>query len=174
MRWLPVLMRCIGAAVCARGVRALAGAVPFGEVLYDVAADSLERFRQERILVEERACLEEVARAAVGEVKEEALRAAREVAAEQPPLLQARLAAYLAQVPACIRQSLRRPSDPFGLTAPPHLSLQRPEDLLVFLPARWPRFQAGDRPSGIGDWELVELLGVARSSANPTNIAPAG
>ena len=54
MRWLPVLFRCLGAAVCARGVRALVGAVPFGEVLYDVAADSLERFRQECLLAEQR------------------------------------------------------------------------------------------------------------------------
>jgi len=30
----------------------------------------------------------------------------------------------------------------------------------VFLPTRWPRFQPGDRPSGVGDWELVELLGI--------------
>src|SRR5579884_354979 len=132
MRWLPVLLRCIGAAICARGARALAGAVPFGDVLYDVAAESLERFRQERICAEERACLEEVARAAVEEVKQEALAVAHEVAGGEPDALQSRLATYLAQVPACIRQSLRRPSDPSGLTVPPELSLQRPEDLLVF------------------------------------------
>jgi eukaryotic-like serine/threonine-protein kinase len=160
MRWLPVLFRCVGAAVCARGMRALAGAVPFGEVLYDVAADSLERFRQERLLDAERACLEEVAQAALHEVKEQALLIAHEIAVEQPPPVQAHLAGYLAQVPGCIRQSLRRPSDPSGLTVPPSLSLQRPEDLLVFLPSRWPRFQPGDCPPGIGDWELVELLGV--------------
>ena len=28
------------------------------------------------------------------------------------------------------------------------------------MPAGLPRFKAGDRPAGIGDWELVELLGV--------------
>jgi serine/threonine protein kinase len=160
MRWLPVLLRCIGVAIYAKGMRALAGAVPFGDVVYEVAAESFERFRQERILLEERACLEEVAQAAVAEVKEEALAVVREIAAQQPAPLQSRLVAYLAQVPACIRQSLRRPSDPLGLTVPTHLSLQRPEDLLVFLPSRLPRFQPGDRPPGIGDWELVELLGV--------------
>lgn len=160
MRWLPVLFRCVGEAVCACGLRGLAGAVPFGEVLYDVAAGSLERFRQERLLAEERACLEEVARAALDEVKDEALRAACAAAAGQPPAVQSHLAAYLAQIPACLRRSLRRPSDPSGLTVPRSFSLQRPEDLLVLLPARWPRFQPGDRPAGIGDWELVELLGV--------------
>lgn len=160
MRWLPILLRCIGAAVCAKGARALAGAVPFGDVLYDIAAESFERFRQERILVAERACLEEVAQAAVAEVKEEALAIVREIAIGEPALLQSRLTAYLEQVPACIRQSLRRPSDPRGGTVPLHFSLQRPEDLLVLLPSRLPRFQPGDRPSGIGDWELEELLGI--------------
>lgn len=160
MRWLPVLLRCIGAAVCAKGVRALAGAVPFGDVLYDIAAESFELFRQERILAAEGACLEEVAQAAVAEVKQEALAVVREIAAGESGLLQSRLVAYLEQVPPCIRQSLRRPSDPRGLSVPLHLSLQRPEDLLVLLPSRLPRFQPGDRPPGIGDWELEELLGI--------------
>jgi serine/threonine protein kinase len=160
MRWLPVLLRCIGAAICARGMRALAGVVPLGEVLYDVAAESLDRFRDQRIGAEERACLEEVAQAAVGEIKEEARVVTQEIAAGQPAPLQLRLVSYLEQIPASIRRSLRRPSDPTGLTVPHGLSLQRPEDLLVFLPTRWPRFQPGDRPSGIGDWELVELLGI--------------
>ncbi|HEY7156703.1 MAG TPA: protein kinase [Gemmataceae bacterium] len=160
MRWMPVLLRCIGAAICAKGMRALAGAVPFGEVVYEVAAESLERFRQERFLIEERACLEEIAQAAVAEVKDEAMAVMREIAAGEPAPIQSRLTAYLEQIPACVRQSLRRPSDPLGRTVPPHLSLQRPEDLLVFLPSRLPRFQSGDQPSGIGDWELVELLGV--------------
>lgn len=159
MRWLPVMLRCVGAAVCARGMRALAGAVPFGEVLYDVAADSWQHFREQRILLEERACLAEVVQATREEVREEALRIAHELAAAQPTAVQTHLAAYLQQIPAGIRQSLRRLNAPLN-TTPPSLSLQRPEDLLVFLPSRWPRFQVGDRPSGIGDWELVELLGI--------------
>src|SRR6202043_3878143 len=35
-----------------------------------------------------------------------------------------------------------------------------PQDLLPLLPARLPRFRPGDQPAGIGDWELVELLGM--------------
>src|SRR5437660_61495 len=30
----------------------------------------------------------------------------------------------------------------------------------ALLPARLPHFKVGDRPAGIGDWELEELLGV--------------
>ena len=31
---------------------------------------------------------------------------------------------------------------------------------MELLPAQMPRYQVGDRPPGIGDWELEELLGV--------------
>src|SRR5437588_618425 len=47
-----------------------------------------------------------------------------------------------------------------GRGVPVTFSLKRPEDLLQFLPRRLPRFAPGDRPAGLGDWELVELLGV--------------
>jgi serine/threonine protein kinase len=160
MRWLPVMLRCVGAAVCAQGMRALVAVVPFGEVLFDIAYESLERFRQERLLLEERACLEEIARASQGEVNEASHQIAAELAADQPPFVREQLASYLSQIPASLRRSLRRPSDPSGLTSPPLFSLRRPEDLLSFLPLRCPRFQPGQRPSGVGDWELVELLGV--------------
>jgi serine/threonine protein kinase len=70
------------------------------------------------------------------------------------------VADYLAQAPAMARRSLRRPSDPTGRTVPPGLAPRRAEDLLGILPPRLPHFKAGDRPAGIGDWELVELLGI--------------
>jgi serine/threonine protein kinase len=38
--------------------------------------------------------------------------------------------------------------------------MQKEEDLIPFLPTKLPRFKPGDRPAGIGDWELVELLGI--------------
>jgi WD40 repeat protein len=43
---------------------------------------------------------------------------------------------------------------------PATLSLRRGADLLPFLPARLPRFHAGDAVPGQPDWALVELLGV--------------
>src|SRR5207244_11486737 len=68
--------------------------------------------------------------------------------------------AYLMEVPATIRHSLRRPEDPAGDTVPARLPLQRAEDLLTFLPARLPRFRSGDTPIPGVDWQLEELLGV--------------
>src|SRR5438132_1461592 len=40
------------------------------------------------------------------------------------------------------------------------LVLERVEDVAPLLPAALPRFKPGDRPPGLGDWELEELLGV--------------
>ena len=48
------------------------------------------------------------------------------VAADQPAEVQQALTAYLTQVPAAIRRSLRRPSDPTGTTVPATLALSRP------------------------------------------------
>src|SRR5262249_11980499 len=85
---------------------------------------------------------------------------ASQVAGSQGQELQLELVAYLTQVPATIRQSLRSPSDPTGTVVPSSVSLSTPADLVPFLPSRLPRFRPGDRPPGVGDWELVELLGV--------------
>jgi hypothetical protein len=41
---------------------------------------------------------------------------------------------------------------------PPCWPLQSGSDLLPLLPARMPKFKSGDRPWGIGDWELRELV----------------
>src|SRR5437016_4362749 len=72
----------------------------------------------------------------------------------------ARGVAVMAWFKGLFRQTLRRPADAAGLSVPPALALDRPEDLLPFLPPRLPRFKPGDQPPGVGDWELVELLGV--------------
>jgi serine/threonine protein kinase len=160
MPWLKILFRSIGEAICAKGLRGLAGVVPFGEVLYDVAANALDRLRQQQRADEDRVSLEEAARAAMREIRKEVSLVVAEVCAHHPAAVQSQVAGYLMQVPSLIRQSLKRPSDLTGLSAPLLLSLGQPEDLLPFLPARLPHFRGGDRPRGIGDWELVELLGV--------------
>src|SRR4029077_9767692 len=54
----------------------------------------------------------------------------------------------------------KRPNDGAGLSVPLMLSLRKPEDLLLFLPAPLPRFQPGERPPGIRARELVDLLGI--------------
>src|SRR5262245_13009404 len=154
-RWKN-LLRCIGQALCAKGLRALAGAVPFGESIYEIAEDAIERYRKQGD-GDLRTGLQEVAQVDGGEIKAEAEAVARQVAGSQGQELQLQLVAYLTEVPATIRQSLRSPSDPTGTVVPSSVSLSTPADLVTFLPSRLPRFRPGDRPPGVGDWELVEL-----------------
>jgi serine/threonine protein kinase len=159
---MHLLLRCVAEAVCAKGIKALAKMVPFGEVLYEVSVDTWERFwkecQEESAQAELRASVEETARASFAEIQRHAAEVVHEVAADQAAEVRHALREYLAQLPGTIRRSLRRPADLSGTTIPPTLKLNKPEQLLPFLPTRIPRFQPGDRP--VGNWQLVELLGV--------------
>lgn len=42
------LLRCLGEAACAHGLKALAGVVPFGSALYDIAENARQRLREQR------------------------------------------------------------------------------------------------------------------------------
>jgi hypothetical protein len=66
--------------------------------------------------------------------------------------------AYLQMIPGAVRRYFRRPANPCGTTIPLDWPLQSGGDVLPFLPARMPKFKSGDRPWGIGDWELRELV----------------
>ncbi len=106
---------------------------------------------------------EEIERLAVlpaEEARRQAAEVVAQVAAGLPEIVRQAITAYLRQVPNAIRQSQRRPLDPSGRSVSALLSLRRAEDLQVLLPQRLPRFKVGDRPRGIGDWELEELLGM--------------
>ncbi|HKI37643.1 MAG TPA: hypothetical protein VKA46_37660, partial [Gemmataceae bacterium] len=56
------LMRCIGKAVVKHGLRGLAGLVPMGGELYDIACDAWTDYRAEGKEQELRAEIEEAAR----------------------------------------------------------------------------------------------------------------
>ncbi|MBX9680399.1 MAG: SUMF1/EgtB/PvdO family nonheme iron enzyme [Gemmataceae bacterium] len=65
---------------------------------------------------------------------------------------------FLHLLPSSLRRRFRRPSHPDGTRFPQALSLDGPSDLLPLLPARLTRFQVGDRPDGLEDWELEQLV----------------
>jgi parallel beta-helix repeat protein len=129
------------------------------EVLPDLARDLWNNWGKGQEPASLRADLQEVAQAPLHEVREQAEALVLELASDQSSAVQLALVSYLTQIPAALRQSLRRPADPSGTTVPPALVLRQSQDLLTFLPARRSRFAPGQRPVGIGDWELVELLG---------------
>ena len=149
--------RCVARAIMAKGLRGLVAELPFGEFLFDVAEDVQCQLSEEQL----REAVQQVAQPApADEVRRVAEQVAHEVAAGQPAAVQQALSIYLSLIPSAVRQSLKRPDDPTGTTVPATLSLSRPEDLMVMLPAGPPRFRPGERPAALGGWELVDLLGV--------------
>lgn len=153
------LLRCFGRALARNALKIIADAVPFGSALVDVARDAWSDYHQNRQPDELPADIQALAQSTPAVAQQEASAIAHQEAAAQPARVQQALADCLAQVPALIRRSLRRPSDPSGKTFTPTLSLRRAEDLIAFLPPQPPRFKIGDRPLG-NAWELDELLGI--------------
>jgi formylglycine-generating enzyme required for sulfatase activity len=147
--------------------KAALNAVGFGvagdlavEVLPDVARDVWEWWGKDKQANELQAEVKEVAQLTPAQARHQAEVIVAAEAAGRPEAVRKALTAYLAQVPVAIRQSQRCPADPSGRTLMFGLSLAKSEDVLKMLPSKLPRFQPGDRPPGIGDWELEELLGI--------------
>lgn len=155
-----ILVRCLARAVARHGVKLVCSLVPGGEAMSDIASSAWEDYRQVRQEGELRAELEALARAPADQVRQEVQSAVRDEAADLPPDVQEKISNYLGQVPAMIRRSMRRPSDPAGTTVRAGLRLEHREDLVQFLPPGPPRFQPGDRPLPGADWVLEEPLGV--------------
>lgn len=153
-------LQCLAKAAAGNGVKFLLSLVPAGEALYEIAANAWQDYRHGSSEQSLRADLEALAQAPADQVQKQVQAAVAAEGAALAPEAQQALSAYLSQVPAMIRRSLRRPSDPSGTTAPASLALRRPEDLMQFLPPRPPRFKAGDRPLPGVDWVLEELVGV--------------
>ncbi len=99
--------------------------------------------------------IQALARATAEEGRRAVAAVVEALAAGQPEPNRQALRAYLVHLPAAIRQALRRPADPSGLTLPPWLTLREAADLLPLLPAHTPWFAPGNRIDG---WELDELL----------------
>ena len=154
-------LRCLGRALVNKGVKGLIQEVPFGNLIYEVAADVLRQMRGEGESGNLRSEIEAVAAQDPTQAKAVAIAITQEVAADQPPEVRSALEGYLAQVSASVRRSLMRPEDPSGKSVPASMSLDRVEELLPILPMHVSKFRKGDRPECLrGEWELVDLLGV--------------
>src|SRR4051794_1826233 len=143
-------LRCIGEALVHKGLRGLVGEVPFVGLLFEVAAETHERWRRLADEAVRRAELLRLLQTPPAEVRREAEDIAAALPLEKLEEREA-VAGYLAQVPASVRRSCRRPDDPAGTTLPATLRLTEADEVLRLLPTRPPRFRPGDRPLG-GVW----------------------
>ena len=142
----------------------LLGAVPLvgppARWLGLLAAGVIDRYREESQEDELRGDLEHVA-AVHQQGQAEQLAGEAVAAADVPAEAHAAAAAYLTEMPAHLRRTLRRPADLRGTTVPQRWAVHDPHTLALLLPAAPPRFQPGDRPAALrGDWELVTPVGV--------------
>jgi eukaryotic-like serine/threonine-protein kinase len=159
---LKILLQCLGQSLCSQGGRSLNGIVPFGEVIYQVAMDTVQRLRDIRRDTEVHDSLEWAAAAGTDEINEEVAAVVADVGKSYPTRLCKAMHQYLRHFPPLLRQGLKRPGDPTGKTVPASMVLESPEDLLPFLPPRVPHFHAGDRMrEPLASWQLVELLGMS-------------
>jgi formylglycine-generating enzyme required for sulfatase activity len=150
--------------LCEKGRKVFQGKWAYGDVLPDVAKTALDHLHRHMASDEIRHALADVA-AADPNVYQDALEKVVDGLAQvQSVPFRKELVDYLIFLPACIRQVLRRPSDANGLTAPDRVEFYKPEELLVFLPPRTPRFRPGQKPAGLGNWTLTELRGLGECS----------
>jgi formylglycine-generating enzyme required for sulfatase activity len=147
-------------------VRAALNYVGFGvggefavEVLPEVAKDVWQWWGKGRPPEQLQHELQQLAQLPPDEAARQAGQAVAEQAAERPETERVALTTYLSLIPAAIRQSQRRLSDPTGHTVSRGLVLEKAESLLPLLPARLSRFKPGERPLPNVDLELEELLG---------------
>jgi hypothetical protein len=152
------LFRCVAESVVAKGLGSLARELPFGSTVLDIASDAWKRLRARKAVAEMRAEVQEMAQAAQEDVRKAAAEAAREAFPEGGDRA-IELELYLSQIPAAVRQSLRRSDDPTGTTVPAAFALDTPESLLPLLPTRVSKFRPGDALPGREGWKLTELLG---------------
>ena len=130
------------------------------ERLPEAARQILENWQPGLSLDQQRAQIQDLARTTTTDAQQVAGALSEELADGRPIELRRALASYLQQVPASFRQVLRCPGDPAGLTVPGELTIAEPDDLLLWLPVRRPRFEPGVQPLADAPWQLEELLGV--------------
>ncbi|MBN9518883.1 SUMF1/EgtB/PvdO family nonheme iron enzyme, partial [bacterium] len=160
---LHALLECVGQALCEKGRKALRGQWPYADILLDTARAAYDLTHRKlpgpdlaAALADCAACPEHEYTRRLGELVGEL--------ADTHHVPKGALADYLRGLPPTVRQALRRPTDPTGVTAPDRLAFNRAEDFLRFLPPRPPRFRVGDRPPGLDNWTLTELRGLGECS----------
>ncbi len=129
-------------------------------VLPEVARDVWKWWGKDRPPKELCDAVEAVAQLSPDQARQLAQEAVAEEGADKAEDVRKTVACYLEMLPQAVRRSLRRPEDPSGKTVAAGFTLKNTEDVLGLLPVRVARFKAGDRPPGIGDWVLEELLGM--------------
>ena len=111
-----------------------------GRRVLEFAGDILDYFRKEvpadKQVAVMRQALTQAAAMPQAEFDKKAEEIVEFVLADQPPKQKKAATEYIKLIPARIRATFTRPEDPTGATVPANFAVNRPEDILVFLPPR--------------------------------------
>ncbi len=102
---LKFILWSLAQAIRARGLKALATCIPFGDAAYEIAADTFRRLREQASAEQPLLDLGDLTTAAPAQTQTVVHQVVAEMAAEEPSALQLALAAYLIQVPDQARQA---------------------------------------------------------------------
>ena len=157
---LHAFLECIAEAAVAQGLRGLTESIPGATPIADIADQAWRRYQDCRPRPElHRDDIKGLLKLAANDLIEMARNIARRVSASKPELCRP-IELYLEQVPACIRQALKRKDDPGGQSLPASFMLTNVDDVVRFLPPTLPRFRSGDPLPGKMGWILDRQLGV--------------
>jgi serine/threonine protein kinase len=157
---LQMMFECLGAALCENGAPALSRLAPFESYLLNFARATHRHIVAIMPPAELRAALRELISAPEETVE---LAVYDAVASIQPPVpeeLRETLVEYLQLLPEVVRQRLRRPGDPAGISIPEEFSIRRAEDWLPCLPNRLPNYHTDEQPKDLDGWQLASLRGL--------------
>ncbi len=153
-------LKCVGEAFVEQGLRGLASMVPGGPYALKVAESALQKYRKNRNDQAIRDDIQQLAQQSFDEAKRAAEEVAREVAGQAPIEDRIKLELVLAQIPANVRQTLKRADDPSGKTVPAAFQLRSADDVVNLIPARAPRFVPGTPLPERRGWVLTRQLGL--------------
>jgi formylglycine-generating enzyme required for sulfatase activity len=157
---------CVGHGLLQHGLRALAGLVPGGSVIYEVCAAAAGEWKKSVDRAEERQVIEQMLAKSRDEIKAVVAQQIAELKKHATPEQAKQLAnpkvaqgleLYLEAIPDHMRASLRRPEDPSGNSVPATFSLRDERGFAAILPNRTPRFRTGHK---VGNYVLTEPLGL--------------
>ncbi len=161
-------LRMVSEALLEVGVKGLAELMPGGGYVYTVAERVVQKIHVRNLERQMRAKMEELVQASFEHVQVEVLKITDELKTNAlsngvsipTPEEWLDLVQYVAAIPEAVRQSLKRPDDPTGQSAPADFAIRSADDIVKTLPQRAPRFRAGMDLPGNPGWILEKPLGV--------------
>lgn len=167
-----VFLRCFVESAGEVGLKGLAGLVPGGDLVYDLAEKTRKKYRAALTPDEQRSDLQKLLPLDFEQARREVAEAATGLTLVpagaggpgRAPEDLVTLELYAAGIPEAFRQSLKRPDDLSGTTLPYDYSFASDDDVVKVLPPRPPKFRPGAPCRGGRAWYCLRHWAPAASA----------